>query len=63
MEASLEKADSLAATKPAEAAALYRQIALQEGAADADTLKWKETSVTKLAALLVWQLVFCPRNN
>ena len=53
MEAQLERADELAAARPAEAAAIYRQIALSEGASDADTLKFKEAAVTKLAALLV----------
>lgn len=51
----LERADELAAARPAEAASLYRQAALEEGS-DAEALKVKETAVTKLAELLVRSL-------
>lgn len=52
MAALLERAEELASSRPAEAAALYRQAAHEEGT-DAEALKNKETAVTKLAELLV----------
>ena len=48
----LERADELAGARPAEAASLYRQAALEDGT-DAEALKTKESAVTKLAELLV----------
>lgn len=57
----LERAEELAGVRPAEAAALYRQAALEDGT-DAEALKVKETSVTKLAELLVRSASHSPRH-
>lgn len=52
MASAFDRAEELAGVRPAEAASLYRQAALEDGT-DADALKVKEQAVTKLAELLV----------